>query len=216
MTWLRFDTSGLPDVEALRQYLQPNTSPIADPCIGTVSAVVSYEGIGANMRAALGAAEAPEDSPRALAVPFQRFNRSAERHRPTLSMFISRTLVCTPSRAIDYHIKELRTEIQLERRFSNRDLFTILANRWYFAGNVIGVEVASEYFFRKHASELSIDEAALLAGLIQSPNRLSPVKHPNRALARRNQVIDAMLHNGTISGSEAQSAQAAPLRLATK
>jgi hypothetical protein len=214
MAWLRFDTSGLPNIEALQQYLQPNASPIADPCVGTISAVSSYEGIGANMRAALGAAETPEDSPGALTATFGSFSRSREAHRPALSMLIVRTLICAPSRALNHSISELRTAIQLERRYSKRDLFTILANRSIFADGVVGVVAASQHFFRKHASELSIDEAALLAGLIKSPRRLSPITHPDRAIVRRNEVIDAMLRNGTISESDAMNAKAAPLRLA--
>ena len=214
MAWLRFDTSGLPNIEALQQYLQPNTSPITDPCIGIIPAVLPYEGIGANMSAALGAAEAPEDSPGALTATFRSFNRPREAYHPALSMLVARTLICTPSKPLNHSVSELRTAIQLERRYSKRDLFTILANRSIFADGVVGVEAVSQHFFRKHASELSIDEAALLAGLIKSPRRLSPITHPDRAIVRRNEVIDAMLRNGTISESDAMNAKAAPLRLA--
>jgi membrane carboxypeptidase/penicillin-binding protein len=214
LIWLRFDTSGLPDIEALQQYLQPNTYPIADPCVGTITAVLPYEGIGANMRAALGAAEAPEDSPDALTATFRSFRRSTGTYRRALSMLIARTLICTPSKPLNHSMSGLRTAIQLERRYSKRELLTILANRSIFAAGVVGVEAASLHFFRMHASELSIDEAALLAGLIKSPGRYSPITHPDRAIARRNEVIDAMLRNGTISESGAMSAKAAPLRLA--
>ena len=114
------------------------------------------------------------------------------------------------TRILYRQLAELRTGVQIERRFSRKDVFTIYVNRLWFAENVVGVEDASGYFFRKHANELDLAEAALLAGMIQNPARFSPVKHPDRALQRRNAIIDAMLARGTINTNEATQAKSEP------
>jgi penicillin-binding protein 1A len=93
-------------------------------------------------------------------------------------------------------------------------LFTIYANRLYLGKELIGVQSASQYFFHKNPGDLDIAEAALLAGLAQGPSYLSPVRHPDRALERRDQVIDAMAQAGSITASEAEAAKNAPLGIA--
>jgi membrane carboxypeptidase/penicillin-binding protein len=214
LAWLRYDTRGLPNVEPLRQYLQANATPVIDSCLGPITAVTSYESIGSNMRAALSSAEVSEDSPGVLVTAYRDFMRPAGANHVSISLVISRTLVCTNSRPLVHSIDELRTAVQLERRFTSRELFTIFANRLVFANDVIGVESASQYFFRKHSSELSIDEAALLVGMLKSPTRYSPYQHPDRAVLHRNQVIDEMLQQRQISESEAFNAKSALLHIA--
>ena len=124
---------------------------------------------------------------------------------------ISRTMFCEPSRMMKRQLERLRTAIQLERHFSKRALFTIYANRATFGEGLIGVQAASSYFFHKNPSELDVAQAALLAGLLKSPIYYSPVRHPDRAVKRRNEVIDAMANTHAISISEAESAKAAKL-----
>ncbi|PYV57726.1 MAG: hypothetical protein DMG98_09860 [Acidobacteria bacterium] len=92
--------------------------------------------------------------------------------------------------------------------------FTVYVNRLYFGENLIGVHDASHYFFRKDSNELNIAEAALLAGLVRSPSRFSPLDHPDRALRRRNEVIDVMLSARTIDAAGAQSARSSGLGIA--
>ena len=76
-----------------------------------------------------------------------------------------------------------------------------------------GFEAASEYYFSKPAKKLTLDEAALLAGLPKAPQYYSPILHPDRALKRRNLVINAMLEDGKITARQANDARALPIEL---
>ena len=102
-------------------------------------------------------------------------------------------MFCSPEKSLVRHEKELRTALQLDRRFSRRDLFAIAANIYDFGEDQVGVQAASQYFFRKNPVDLSVSEAALLAGLVRAPSYYSAVTHPDRALKRRNEVLDAMI-----------------------
>jgi membrane peptidoglycan carboxypeptidase len=75
----------------------------------------------------------------------------------------------------------------------------ILTSRVWFGDNQVGVEAASQYYFGKEPNQLDNAEAALLAGLIRAPSRYSPYKHPDRALSRRNEVIDTMVRDHAIT-----------------
>ena len=103
--------------------------------------------------------------------------------------------------------------MQLDRQFSRRELLTIAANRYYFGDNVIGVQEAAQHYFSKTPNELTVGEAALLAGLVRAPSYFSPSRHHDRALQRRNQVIEGMLASHAITSAEADAALAAPLNI---
>jgi len=105
---------------------------------------------------------------------------------------------------------------QLERRFSRQELLTIFANRAWFGHGQVGVQAASQYFFQKDPNQLQIGEAAMLAGLIRAPARLSPLAHPDRALERRNEVLDAMVARHAISAEEGAIAKASSLGVVIK
>jgi len=81
----------------------------------------------------------------------------------------------------------------------------------YFGEGLIGVQAASRHYFEKEPANLSIPEAALLAGLLQGPSYYSPTRHSDRALRRRNDVMDMMIANASISSSTGENAKAAPL-----
>jgi len=157
--------------------------------------------------------EVREGDPGVLTTIYQGFAHEGL-HRATLSVQISRTMFCAPSRMLNRQLEEIRTAAQLERHFSRRELFTIYANRAFFGEGLIGVQSAARSFFLKNPDELTISEAALIAGLVRSPSRYSPLKHSDHALERRNEVIDAMLQNGTVSSSEAKTAEATALTIA--
>ncbi len=107
---------------------------------------------------------------------------------------------------------------QLEARFNKQQIFEMYANeiplgqRGSFAINGFGE--ASQAFFGKDLKQLDLAECATLAGIIQSPNRLNPYRHPDRVMERRNLVLDGMVETGAISQLEADRAKAEPLRLA--
>jgi len=136
----------------------------------------------------------------------------------TLTMQLVRQpgLFLTPEKTYERKIKEAILAFELEKTFTKEEIFTYYCNQVYFGHGNYGVEAASEFLFSKSIKDLTLPEAALLAGLPQSPSRLSPIEHPERALQRRNHVLQRMLDEKYISAEEARSAQAEPLRLSLK
>jgi penicillin-binding protein 1A len=103
--------------------------------------------------------------------------------------------------------------IQIERRFTKPQIFTLYANQIFLGHGVYGFEAASQYYFNKPARKLTLDEAALLAGLPKAPQFYSPILHPDRALKRRNLVLNAMLEDGKVTAQQATEAKARAISL---
>ncbi len=131
----------------------------------------------------------------------------------TLTMQLARNLFLSNERTAGRKFQEVLLSIQMERAFTKPQIFVLYGDQIYLGQGVYGFEAGANYFFSKHASDLSLTEAALLAGLPKGPAEFSPISSPDRALKRRNQVIDAMLEDGKISAAEAAAARAAPLGL---
>jgi penicillin-binding protein 1A len=132
----------------------------------------------------------------------------------TLTMQLARNLFLSPDRSFHRKIQEALLAVQIERRFTKPQIFTLYANQIYLGHGVYGFEAASQFYFSKPAKQLSLDEAALLAGLPKSPTYYSPITHPDHALKRRNLVINSMLEDGMITAEQAAEARDLPLRLA--
>jgi len=130
----------------------------------------------------------------------------------TLTMQLARVLFLSPDKSFRRKVQETLLAIQIERRYTKQQIFTMYCNQIYLAHGNYGFEAASQFYFGKPASQLKLAEAALLAGLIRGPI-YSPVLHHQRALARRNLVIERMNHDGRISVREAQEAMKQPLDL---
>ena len=131
----------------------------------------------------------------------------------TLTMQLSRNLFLTPDRTFHRKIEEMLLAIEIERHFTKPQIFALYANQIYLGHGVYGFEAASEYYFSKTAKQLSLEEAALLAGLPKSPGYYSPINHPERALRRRNLVINAMLEDGKVTADEAEAGKNKALQL---
>ena len=131
----------------------------------------------------------------------------------TLTMQLSRNLFLTFDKNYGRKIQEVMLAIQIERRFTKQQIFTMYANQIFLGNGAYGFEAGSEFYFSKHAKDLALEEAALLAALPKGPSVYSPLRYPERALHRRNLVINAMLEDGKITADEAMRAKAAPLRL---
>lgn len=116
-------------------------------------------------------------------------------------------------RVLSTKIAELFLATQMERLYSKDQILEQYLNRAPFGGNFIGAEAAARKYFGKHARDLSIAEAALLAGLPQSPTRHRPDIHPGSARARRTYVLERMLDLGSISHDQFLEAQQAPIPL---
>lgn len=131
----------------------------------------------------------------------------------TLTMQLARNLFLSPDRSFHRKIQEALLAIQIERRFTKQQILTLYANQIYLGHGVYGFEAASEFYFSKPAKQLTLPEAAMIAGLPKSPLVYSPINHPDRAVRRRNLVIDAMLEDGKITTREADEARNTPLGL---
>src|SRR6266567_817442 len=125
----------------------------------------------------------------------------------TLTMQLARNLFLSPDRSFHRKIQEALLAIQIERRFTKEQIFTLYANQIYLGHGVYGFEAASEFYFSKPARQLTLEEAALIAGLPKSPANYSPISHPDRALHRRNLVINAMLEDGKLTALQATDAR---------
>jgi Membrane carboxypeptidase (penicillin-binding protein) len=111
-------------------------------------------------------------------------------------------------------VLEAALALRMEAVLSKDEILTHYMNRIYFGAGLFGIETASQAYFGKPAADLTLSESALLAGLIRSPNRLSPFRDPDAALAQRNIVLRQMEEQGDISAPDRQSAQGEPLLLA--
>jgi penicillin-binding protein 1A len=109
-------------------------------------------------------------------------------------------------------IEEALLAIQIERHYTKQQILTMYCNQVYLWNGNYGFEAASEFYFGKHVGELTLPEAALLAGIIRGPI-YSPTTHPQAALQRRNLVLELMAENGKITRAQAKEAQQAPLGL---
>src|SRR4029079_10632814 len=105
---------------------------------------------------------------------------------------------------------EVMIEIQIRKRFTKREIFTLYANQINLGHGAYGVEAASRLYFDKSAKDVTVEEAAGIAGIIQAPGRLSPFVNPKATLMRRNYVLQRMAEEGYISDDEAREAQQRP------
>jgi len=131
----------------------------------------------------------------------------------TLTMQLARNLFLSSDRTAMRKIQEAYLAIQIERTFTKQQIFTLYGNQIYLGSGMYGFEAASEYYFSKHAKDVNLSEAALLAGLPKGPVAFSPILNPDRALKRRNLVLDEMQSDGVITRDEAEQARKAPLGL---
>jgi len=131
----------------------------------------------------------------------------------TLTMQLSRNLFLSPERHFSRKVQEAMLAMQIERHFTKEQIFTLYSNQIFLGSGVYGFEAGAEYYFNKHARDLKLEEAALLAGLPKAPANYSPVNFPERALRRRNVVLNNMLEDGLITAEEATRAKQTPVRL---
>lgn len=140
-------------------------------------------------------------------------SKSRAQGASTLTMQLARNLFLTNERTFGRKLQEVLLSIQIEHTFTKEQIFTLYANQIYLGQGVYGFEAGSEYYFSKHARDLTLPEAALLAGLPKGPSEYSPVLNPDKAFRRRNMVINAMLEDGKITAAQANVARSAPLGL---
>ena len=136
----------------------------------------------------------------------------------TITQQLVKNTYLSPERTLRRKINEAVISAALERRLSKEDIFALYCNEVYLGQrggvSVRGVAQASRVFFGKELKELTLAEAATIAGMIQSPARYAPDRHAERARVRRDTVIAAMLRDGAVTEAEAQAATKEPVRTA--
>ncbi len=137
----------------------------------------------------------------------------AEEGGSTITQQLARLSMLTPDKTMRRKLREAILATRLERTFSKDEILELYLNKAYFGDGLYGVEAGALGYFGKHASDVSLAEAALIAGLVKSPSTYAPTVSPERAIARRNLVLQAMRETGAIDDAAFRAATRTPLRL---
>ncbi len=136
----------------------------------------------------------------------------------TITMQLSRAFFLSPEKTFKRKLIEMLIAVELEQKFSKQQIFEFYANRVDLGQRgsftISGLAEGAHSYFNKDLKDVTLPEAALLAGLIQAPSYLSPYRHTERALERRNTVLEAMVDTHAITREQADKAKATPLKLA--
>lgn len=134
---------------------------------------------------------------------------SAKEGASSITQQLARNSLPLGGRTISRKLLEAMVALRIEQKFTKQQILELYINRIYFGSGCYGIETASQAYFGKSASKLNLSEAALLAGLIRSPNRFSPLKNPEGAALQRNAVLDRMSELKKISVARAEQAKLA-------
>jgi penicillin-binding protein 1A len=129
----------------------------------------------------------------------------------TITQQVAKNFLLTNDVTIERKLKEAILAIRIERAFTKEQILELYMNEIYLGGGAYGVAAAAQTYWDKALNELSIADAAYLATLPKAPSNYNPFKFPERAVARRNWVIDRMVENGFVSHDEGETQKAAPL-----
>ncbi|PYI75216.1 MAG: hypothetical protein DMF01_08285, partial [Verrucomicrobia bacterium] len=132
---------------------------------------------------------------------------SAKEGASSITQQLARNSLPLGGRTLSRKVLEAMVALRIERQFTKQQILELYVNRIYFGTGCYGVETASQLYFGENASKLNLSEAALLAGLIRSPNRFSPLKNPEGAAMQRNAVLDRMVALKKISLQQAEEAK---------
>src|SRR5216117_3873140 len=126
----------------------------------------------------------------------------------TLTQQLAKNLFLTREQTLKRKMNEWALALQIERYYTKNQIMELYANHIFLGANAYGVEAGAETYFGKPAKDLTIGEAALLAGVPKAPSEYSPTSNPGRAKERRDLVLDLMTRNGFVSQAEADAAKA--------
>lgn len=131
----------------------------------------------------------------------------------TLTQQLAKNSLLTQQQTFSRKLEELFFAIEINHVYSKKDILTMYLNNAYFGNGVWGVQDASRKYFDKNASDVTVGEAATLAGILRSPSYYNPIDHMANALSRRNLVLSLMASNGKITQQEAKAASQTGLEL---
>jgi penicillin-binding protein 1A len=129
----------------------------------------------------------------------------------TITQQVVKTFLLSPEKSMRRKVQEIILARRLEKELTKDEILTLYLNQIYFGHGRYGIEEAARFYFGKSAAELNVGEAALLAGMVQSPERLSPIKHPDQAKGRQSYVLKQMAKNGHLSPADLQKWLDAPI-----
>jgi penicillin-binding protein 1A len=224
--WLKFD---LPDVRALEDY----TPPMSSRVLARDGSILAT--FGEQRRILLGPHEIPPVFEQALlavedsgfyrhnGIDFKGVLRAAWHDLKSLSLAqgastitqqLARNLFLRPDKLWRRKLQEILLALEIERQYTKQEILRMYVNQVYMGHGRYGLEAASRFYLAKSASDLTLEEAALLAGIIQRPEGHSPLRDPDRALRRRNFVLQRMVEEKAITPEQAGEARAEPIILA--
>ncbi|MGP4685913.1 transglycosylase domain-containing protein [Agrobacterium pusense] len=128
----------------------------------------------------------------------------------TLTQQLAKNLFLSPDRTLERKVQEVLLSFWLEHKFTKDQILAMYLNRVYFGSNAYGVEAASRRYFNKSARDVNLGEAAMLAGLLKAPSRLSPARDPQAAEERAQVVLQSMRDVGFITDDEIKTAMSQP------
>ena len=183
--------------------------------------VIPYDAISPNLRQAIMAAEDDQfeqhiglSIPRIIATLIKDIiERRKAGGASTLTQQLARKLFLTDEKTWERKIKEALLAIRIEKRYTKHEIFTLYCNQMYFGHGVYGVEAASRLYFGKSARDVNVEEAALIAGILQGNVRQSPYVNMDAALRRRNYTLGRMAEVGFITPASAEEARKKPIVL---
>jgi penicillin-binding protein 1A len=221
----------MPNVRALEDYRPPEMSRLfsADDSLLATFAVqrrmlISYDEIPLVFRQALLATE-DKNFYSHTGIDFKGILRAATRDllsfklaqgASTLTQQLARNLFLTSEKTVRRKVMEVLLALEIERQYSKQEILRFYCNQIYTGHGRYGIEAASRFYFAKPARELSRSEAATLAGLLQRPESLSPIKNPERAKRRRDFVLSRLFEEGYITAHEAEVARLEPIVTASR
>src|SRR5215203_3296700 len=183
--------------------------------------VIPYEAISPRLKQAILAAEDSSfEQHFGLSIPRiivsllkDVFERRKAAGASTLTQQLTRKLFLTDEKTWERKIKEAILAIQIEKRYTKNEIFTLYCNQMYFGHGVYGVQAASRLYFGKTAKDLTLEEAALIAGILQGNVRQSPYVNMDAALRRRNYTLGRMAEVGFITAAAADEVRKKPIVL---
>jgi penicillin-binding protein 1A len=131
----------------------------------------------------------------------------------TLTQQLVKNLYLTNERSLNRKVREVFLAYWIEKKLSKEEILTLYLNRVYFGAGAYGVDAASSRFFGKSARDLTLPEAALIVGLVKAPSDLNPLRSPEKAIDRRNVVLQEMLESGFITRHQAKQAKQARMAI---
>jgi len=219
-----FVAAHLPPIQSLEVPKRPPSIQIAGTD-GRILAVRGDSGVSAKVK------DLPKYVPQAfIAIEDRRFNshfgvdpigiaraavanvmrRGVSQGGSTLTQQLAKNLFLTQERTFSRKLQEVVLALWLEQKFTKNEILDLYLNRVYFGAGAYGVEAAAQRYFGKHARDMSLSEAAMVAGLVRSPSRLAPTRNPNGAQRRAQVVLAAMADAGFITDKAAATAMAQP------